>query len=190
MEGNILLFLQENVRNDFLTPIMKVITSLGTGGIFWIILTLLLLCFSKTRKAGICAVLALLLSVILNNLILKNLIARIRPYEVIESLERIVSKESEYSFPSGHAATAFAAVTAIAFYMPKKVWIPLLVLAVMIGFSRLYVGVHYPTDVLAGMVSGAVCGFAGVYLEKKLLLEEKIAKVFQKHKNNKNSPSD
>ena len=171
-EGTILLWIQNNIRCDILTPVMRVITSLGDHGIFWILLTLALLIPKKTRRLGIASVAALLLSVVFNNLLLKNIIARQRPYEVIEGLMSLVGKQSEKSFPSGHAATAFASSVAIFLTVhsvkEKRFAVALIVLSVLISLSRLYVGVHYPTDVLAGIISGCCCGIAGSKLGQKL----------------------
>lgn len=168
MEAQILLFIQDNIRNGILTPILKIITSMGNAGIFWIVLTLALLCFKKTRTAGLCSAIAMLISFGLNNLLLKNLIARQRPYEVIEGLTILVKEEHDLSFPSGHAATAFASVIAMYRLLPKKASIAFLVLAVLISLSRLYVGVHYPTDVLAGIILGSICGLIGAWAGLKI----------------------
>ena len=157
IDGQILLWIQDNVRNDFLTPIFKFITSLGNSGWFWIAATILCLFFVKTRKAGVLSAIALIGSVVINNLILKNLIARTRPYEVVEGLERIIEAQTDYSFPSGHAGASFAAAVIFFIYLPKKFGVPALVLAFLISLSRLYVGVHYPTDILAGaLISTAI----------------------------------
>lgn len=160
IDGNILLWIQEYVRNDFLTPIMRFITSLGDAGFIWIVIALLCLCFKKTRKTGALTACSLLGSLVVNNLIIKNLVGRIRPYEVVEGLNIVISKPIETSFPSGHTASSFAAGVMIFLACPKKYGIPALILAFLIGISRLYVGVHYPTDVIGGMISGtliAVC---------------------------------
>lgn len=157
LDGQILLWIQDNLRNDFLTPIFKFITHLGDTGWFWIVATILCLFFAKTRKAGICSAIALIGSLLINNLILKNLVARIRPYEVVDGLSRIIEAQSDYSFPSGHAGASFAAAVIFFIYLPKKFGVPALILAFLISFSRLYVGVHYPTDVLAGgLISTAI----------------------------------
>ncbi len=160
MEPNILLWIQDNLRNDVLTPFFVVITSLGNAGILWILITAGLLIPKKTRKVGILCVAALLFSFLIDNVLLKNLVARTRPYEVIEGLTYLVKKPVDYSFPSGHTGTSFATAVVLFLSFPKKYSFWFLVLAVLIGFSRLYVGVHYPTDVLSGAIIGtliAVC---------------------------------
>ena len=168
LEGSILLFIQNNLRNPVLTPVFQVITALGDKGIFWILLTLLLLCFKKTRYIGLCSVAAMVLSVVINNLALKNLVARTRPYELIEGLQLITTKPDDFSFPSGHSSLAFASAVAICRTWKKRWTVWLLVLAALIAISRLYVGVHFPTDVLFGVASGIACGFAGAYLGTRL----------------------
>ena len=160
LDGNILLFLQEYVRNPVLTPILKVITTLGNGGAIWIALTILLLAIPRTRKIGCMAALALIGTLLVNNMLLKNLVARTRPYEVIEGLTYIVMKPVDYSFPSGHAGCSFAVACIMFRNLPGRYGVPALVLAILISLSRLYVGVHYPSDVLFGMLSGIVISYA------------------------------
>ena len=160
LDGNILLFLQEYVRNPVLTPVMKVITTLGNGGAIWIALTILLLAIPKTRKIGCMSLIALLGTLLVNNMLLKNLVARTRPYEVIEGLTYIVRKPSDYSFPSGHAGCSFSTACIMYRRLPRRYGVPALILAILISVSRLYVGVHYPSDVLFGVISGIAISYA------------------------------
>ena len=159
LDGGFLLFLQESVRNPVLDKIMIFITSLGDKGMIWILATVLLLIPKKTRKAGMVSAVALLGSLLFNNMLIKNIVQRPRPYVTLEDLRIIIPRPSEYSFPSGHSSSSFAA--AVSFYrlLPKKLGIPAIVLAGLIAFSRLYVGVHYPTDVLAGALMGIVLSY-------------------------------
>lgn len=163
MDGEILLWIQEYIRNPVLTPIMKVITALGNAGIIWILIAILCLCIKKTRRSGATIALALLFSLIVNNAILKNAVARIRPYEVIDGLQCLVGKAVDYSFPSGHSGSSFAAATVIACLFPRKYGIAAIVLASLIAVSRLYVGIHYPTDVLFGVLDGILLGMLAVW---------------------------
>lgn len=158
VDGQILLFIQEHVRNAVCDVFFKGITHLGDAGIFWIMLTIVLLCFRQTRRAGIYSACALIASLIVNNIILKNLIGRIRPYEVVEGLQCIVAPAHDASFPSGHTGASFASAVAIYRQIPKKFAVFFIVLASLIAFSRLYVGIHYPTDVLGGLVTGIGIG--------------------------------
>lgn len=175
MEETILLWIQNNLRAEWLTPVVKGITYLGNAGILWIILSLVFLIFKKTRKTGICTSTALIFDLLSVNVLIKNLAARTRPYELIEELTILIEKQSDYSFPSGHTAASFAFVSVLWFTAPKKVSIPLTVLACLISLSRLYLGVHYPTDILGGAVIGVVCGIAAVaainFVEKKIKKE-------------------
>lgn len=164
IDGGILLFIQENIRNEILTPVFRAITALGNSGIVWIILSLLLLVPEKTRKAGVMSLAALLVSLLINNMILKNLVARVRPYETIEGLTALIPKPWDYSFPSGHTGSSFASAWVFYRKLPKRFGIPALVLAGLIGLSRLYLGVHYPTDVLFGVIGGIISGLIAVWL--------------------------
>ncbi len=164
IDAEILIFLQNNVRNAVFTPLIRMITVLGNGGVFWILASLVLLIPDKTRKTGIAAIAALLVSLLINNLFLKNLVARIRPYEVVVGLEALIPKPWGYSFPSGHTGSSFAAAWVFYRELPKRFGIPALVLAGAIGFSRLYLGVHYPTDVCFGVISGIGSGYIALLL--------------------------
>lgn len=171
LDGSILLFIQELLRNPVLTPIMKVITTLGNNGLIWILLTLLFLAVPKTRRVGYMLTAALLGTLIVNNIILKNLVARTRPYEVVEGLTYLVKKPTDFSFPSGHAGCAFAAAGIMFRSLPKKYGVPSLVLAILISFSRLYVGVHYPSDVLFGVLSGILISYLAETIVEKYFLK-------------------
>lgn len=154
MDGQILLFIQEWIRNDFLTPLMVAVTKLGDSGFIWIALSMVLLLFKKTRKAGWIAFLSIAFCFLINNLILKNAVARTRPYEVVEGLELLTARADDFSFPSGHACSSFAAASSYYRVLPRKAGVAAMILAVWIAFSRLYVGIHYPTDVLCGALIG------------------------------------
>ena len=173
LDGGILLWIQEYLRNPVLTPIVKVITTLGNGGAIWILLALLILMLPKTRKAGCMMMAALLGTLLINNILLKNLVARTRPYEVIEGLTYLVRRPSEYSFPSGHAGSSFAAACVMLRRLPKRYGIPAFVLAILIALSRLYVGVHYPSDVLFGVISGVLISYAAEAVVERIWKRKK-----------------
>lgn len=154
LDGAILLWIQEYVRNDVLTPLFTVVTGLGDKGFIWILLSLVLLVSRKTRETGVIALLGLFLSLLVINLTLKNVIARVRPFDVIEGLVPLIGHPGDFSFPSGHSASSFAAAGVLVRRLPKWAGIPFFLLAVMISLLRLYVGVHYPTDVFAGIAIG------------------------------------
>ncbi|MGN0510734.1 MAG: phosphatase PAP2 family protein [Lachnospiraceae bacterium] len=160
LDGNLLLWIQNHLRADAMNGFWTFITSLGNGGWVWIVLGILLLFFPKTRKLGILTLLSMLIGFLITNICLKNLVARPRPYTQIPDLTILVKEPHDWSFPSGHTTASFA--FAFAFYFGlehKKYSIPVFVLAALIAFSRLYVGVHYPTDVLGGLLTGTLCAF-------------------------------
>lgn len=174
LDGNILLWIQEYIRNDFLTPIFKFITSLGDEGYVWIAIAILLVFVKGYRKVGLMVGASLLGSLVFNNMIIKNIVARPRPYRMIETLSILIPEPGEYSFPSGHTSSSFAAGVVLYLMLPKKYGVPAMILAFLIGLSRLYVGVHYPTDVLGGMVMGTLIAVAVVKLTE--LIEKKVKK--------------
>jgi len=159
IDTRILLSIQESIRTPWLTPAVVFITSLGNAGVFWIILSALLLIPKKTRRIGCISFLALFGSLLVNNLLLKNLVGRIRPYDACSTLLPLVTKPTDYSFPSGHTGSSFASACVLYRHLPKRAGILALALAVLIGLSRLYVGVHYPSDVLVGMLTGIGVGY-------------------------------
>ena len=146
---------------DFIWP---AITVLGNGGIFWILLTIALLINKKTRKSGWILMAALLVDLILCNGVIKNAVARTRPYIINSSIQLLIDQPKEFSFPSGHTAVSFTAVTALFLAKEKILWKIALVLAVLIAFSRLYLYVHFPTDILGGVIVGMIAGVIGFYL--------------------------
>lgn len=164
LDGGFLLFLQESVRNPILNSIMIFITSLGDGGMIWIAATVVLLIPKKTRKIGLMSGAALLASLIINNNIIKNIVRRPRPFVTFTDLQILIPTPSEYSFPSGHTSSSFAAAAVFYRHLPKKLGIPSVVLAGLIGFSRLYIGVHYPTDVIAGVIMGILLSYLAEFL--------------------------
>ena len=180
MDSDILLYIQEYLRNDLLTPFMVFLTHTGDYGILCIAVSFVLILLRKTRCLGHVIAFSIAIESIITNLLLKNLIARTRPYEVIEELELLIGEQPDFSFPSGHAGVTFALAGAMLFAFmygvkgfeknKRNSLIVLLVLiyALLLAFSRLFVGVHYPTDVLGGMLIGLLSGFMGYWLEKKV----------------------
>ncbi len=158
IDGEILLWIQQHLRADFLNPVVKGITYLGNGGILMIALCIILMIIPKTRRLGIVCSCSLAATFLLNNLLLKNIVARTRPYEAVNGLSRIIGKQSDYSFPSGHSGASFAVAVPIFKECPRRIGVPVLILAFLIALSRLYVGVHYPTDIIAGILLGTLFG--------------------------------
>ena len=165
-ELSILDFIKETFTCKALDVFMPFITKFGDHGIFWIALSVFFLIFKKTRKMGLTMGIALLLGYLTGNIFLKNVVARIRPYDLNESVTLLVNRLSDFSFPSGHTLASFEAATAMTFYS-KRLGIPALVLATLIALSRLYLYVHYPTDVLAGAALGIAIAFFAFFIVKK-----------------------
>lgn len=166
MDGKILLFIQEYLRFPWLTEILKFITALGNGGMIWIVLAAVFLCMKRYRKTGIDMAVALLIGYLVTNLLLKNLFGRIRPYDAVAGLQALVGPLWDSSFPSGHTTSSVAAAFVMLKGTPRYLGVTGMVLAVLIAFSRLYLGVHYPTDVLVGALVGLFAAFSAKYTVK------------------------
>ena len=165
-DANALLYIQDFLRTPFLTPVMVFFSLIGNLGLLWIFLGLALLIPQRTRRGGFDMLMCLLAAYIINDLVIKGLVARVRPYDTIEGLQILVSPLTSFSFPSGHANSSFAAALSLTLAFGKKgawAYIP----AVLIAFSRCYVGVHYPSDVFAGMLVGTLVAFTTYMLLKK-----------------------
>ena len=156
-EASIILWIQENLRGA-LDGLWLFITHLGDDGILWIIMGIILLFWKKTRPIGFTVLISLLFDFLIVNVTLKDLIARPRPFVVNEAITPLITDVSPYrSFPSGHSGGSFAAMYALYKWVPKKIGVPALILAALVALSRLYVGVHYPTDIIAGCIIGFMC---------------------------------
>lgn len=164
-EFAVLDFIRETFSCKAMDVIMQVITFLGEAGWFWIALGLVLAIIPKTRRIGFTVLGALILSLLFCNITIKPIVARVRPYDIKEGINLIISKPSDFSFPSGHTSASFAA--AVAVFACNKKWGSLAVaLASVIAFTRLYLYVHFPTDVLAGAVLGSLCAVISYYIVK------------------------
>ena len=155
---SVLNWIQEHIANPFFDWFFATVTHLGDGGIFWIAIAVLMLFFKKTRKTGIMMGVALVLGLILCNGVLKNVVARVRPFDLdgaygaIRSVEDLlVSKPGDKSFPSGHTVASFEAAIVL-FIRDKRIGIPALVVAALVAFSRLYLYLHFPTDVFGAIL--------------------------------------
>ena len=163
-----LVWIAENMRCVLLDPFMKLYTQLGNSGMLFITLGVLLLLFKPTRRAGASALCAMLVGLVVVNFTIKPLVARDRPWLVIENFVNLVPEHDPNSFPSGHTNAAFAFALAVCMSAPKK-WMKVSAVcaAAVMGLSRLYVGVHFPSDVLAGAVIGSLCGLLGAWVVSK-----------------------
>ena len=160
----ILEWIQAHLQCTFLDKSMPIITLFGDGGIFWIAVAVVLLIFPKYRKVGFSMGAALILGVLVCNVTMKPLIARIRPYDLQETLGNhinlLISVQHDYSFPSGHTIASFEACVVL-LIKDKRMGIPATILACLIAFSRLYLYVHYPTDVIFSVFAGILFAFLG-----------------------------
>ncbi len=155
--------------------LMPYISLLGNGGMIWIIAGIVLAIFPCTRKIGFAVIISLILDVILCNGILKPLVARIRPCDIDTAVQLLIARPADFSFPSGHTASSFAAASAL-FMQKSRLKIPALILAVLIAFSRLYLFVHFPSDIAAGALAGIMCGAAGSYITEKFIFGKVLKK--------------
>ena len=159
LDGQLLLAIQA-LRVSWLDPLLCVYTKLGDGGILWIALSLAMLLWRPTRKAGALALCAMALGLLVTNITIKPLVERARPWLVLP-ITPLVTENDPNSFPSGHTCAAFAAGMSWVRTLPWKGGrIAAVVMAVCMGLSRLYVGVHFPTDVLVGALIGSLCAWA------------------------------
>ena len=156
---------------------MTSITKLGDAGIIWIFLTILLLILPKMRKYGLAMLVGLCIDVIVCNGLLKNLVARTRPCDVNTAIQLLISHPTDYSFPSGHTAASFTAVAALYFSGDKKIWKAAIVLGILIAFSRMYLYVHYPTDILGGALIGIFSGFVGAKIVCYIMKKRKMKQI-------------
>ena len=179
----ILDWIQAHLQSGFMDTIMPIITVFGDAGIFWIACAVVLLFFPKTRKIGLSMGIAMAMGLLVCNVTLKPLVARIRPYDfqikelgktwndILLAGKLLVETPHDFSFPSGHTIASFEAATVLLINNKKfKVGIPALILAILIAFSRLYLYVHYPTDVIFSVFAGILFGFIGHLLAQKIKL--------------------
>jgi len=174
MELTILHFFA-SLHNEILNTIMYICTLFGEKGIFWIVIALLFLFAlpKRYRKVGVSVGIALLLSIVVCNLLLKNITARPRPFWVdptlidadLESRFHLYSKIDDFSFPSGHTSASIGAAVAIRMWRKWEGNVAIII-AVLVSLSRIYLCVHYPTDVLTSAALGVAFGIAGYYFSK------------------------
>lgn len=198
-DGNLLIGIQHALNADWLTPVMKVITYFGEAGIFWILMCLAMILIRKTRRLGIICAFSLLLTFICCNLILKPLVDRVRPWVTFQMVNAMLPPPGDASFPSGHSANSMGPAWGMFLAtMPVKTaagrsydevrclgwkgegaspgtmhkWsIAAIVLALLIGLSRLYLGMHYPSDVVCGLLLGMIA--ATIAYKVILIIEDK-----------------
>lgn len=162
-DNNILIFIKNNMHGFIMDRAMVAVTALGNVGLVWIVIAVLLLINKKYRNIGFMVLGTLILSTILGEGVIKHLVQRIRPSASIPAAKLLIAKPLSYSFPSGHATSSFAATGILSKYF-KNYAPEFFGLASLIAFSRLYLYVHYPTDVLAGIILGLICSRITIYI--------------------------
>lgn len=146
---------------------MIAITMLGDSGIIWILISLVLLMSNRYRKVGFMVLGALALGSILGEVIIKNIVQRDRPFIVMEGIDMLIKAPTSYSFPSGHTTSSFAAAGVLSINFKNKS-IYIFALASLIAFSRIYLGVHFPTDIIVGIILGLSCAYTSVFIGRKI----------------------
>ena len=177
----ILAWIQENMTSAFMDTVMPIITMFGDAGIFWMVWAALLLFIPKERRTGLGMAFAMAMGLVICNMILKPLVGRMRPYDFqmkvmnlnwedfLVAGKLLIEEHGDKSFPSGHTIASFEACTVL-MLANKKMGIPATILAILIAFSRLYLYVHYPTDVIVSVFLGMLLGFIGYAIAKRIPL--------------------
>ncbi len=157
--------------SSFMDSIMVLITKLGDRGLIWIIISIILLLSKKYKKIGITMIIALLLTSIIGEGLIKNIIQRPRVFNSIDDIKLIIKAPSSYSFPSGHTASSFAAAMVLGYYIKKYKYL-FYFSAFLVAFSRLYLWVHYPSDIVGGIVFGIICGFVAIKIINDIVIKK------------------
>lgn len=173
----ILDFIQNTIKCVLLDYIMVFFSYIGEAGGIWLISAIIMLVFRKTRSTGVMIIVAVFAGYLIGEVGIKNIVGRLRPFRVNTDIVLNITPPSGYSFPSGHSCSSFAAATVI-FMRNKKLGIFALVVASLVAFSRLYNYVHFPSDVICGIILGIICAVVTVYLFRKTGLDTKLAHDF------------
>lgn len=173
-DSAVLVWLQTVMQSAFCDNVMAFFSILGEKGIFWLSIGCVMLFFKKTRATGAMLIAAVAFGFLIGEVCLKNIICRPRPFEVNPNIRLNISPPSGYSCPSGHSCSSFAAAVVLT-AKNKKLGIPALLIAVLIAFSRLYNGVHYPSDVLFGIMLGVASAITIMIIFSKTGIEQKLS---------------
>lgn len=177
MDVVVLDWIHENLTCAFLDKTMPIVSFFGNKGWLFILIAVIMLCVPKTRKWGASLATAIIFGFVFGNMLIKNAVARTRPYDMVEGITLLVDKLSDYSFPSGHTLIAFEFFGVLCMLPIKKIYKVLAgVFAFLMAFSRLYLYVHFPSDVIAGMVLGFLFGIMGVRIINMIAEEQKLKK--------------
>lgn len=180
----VLDLIQSYIANPVLDKIMIFFTYMGEAGAVWIAIALIMLFSKKYRRYGITMILTLLAGLLIGNIILKPSIARIRPCDINTAVQLLIPRPLDFSFPSGHALSSFGAATVV-FYANKKLGLLAYITASVIAFSRMYLYVHFPTDILAGMLIGIVIAVIINKLTQQYLRQKNYMKINRFEKKSK-----
>lgn len=161
-----ILHLFQQIHGSVLTALFQFFTWIGEGGAVWIVAGVVLLLQKDKRKYGVIVILSLLFCLVFGNGLLKNAVARPRPCWRHPEVEMLIAVPTDFSFPSGHTFSSFAAAVSIT-YWNKRVGIAAFMLAVMIALSRMYFFVHYPTDIAAGAVFGSALAAVSIFVVER-----------------------
>ena len=160
---NRILTILSQKHTPVLNKMMVIITTTGNYGYVWFALSIPLLIINRSRLTGLTMILAMLITGLTGEITIKHVVARVRPCNREFGKDLLIKHPAHYSFPSGHTASSFA-VSMVMFFMLPALFVPVVIYAVLMAFSRMYLLVHYPTDVIAGAILGVICGTAAVYV--------------------------
>lgn len=168
----VLDYIREHLRSGFLDNIMPVITMCGNMGVLWIAVALVISAKAKYRRCSITMLIGMIFGVLIGNLVVKNVVQRDRPCWIKEVNDMLIAVPQDFSFPSGHTMSSFIAAT-ILFHFDKRLGIPSFGAALLIAFSRLYLYVHFPTDILGGALLGVGIAIMTISFTDEYIYKEK-----------------
>lgn len=171
LDINILNFIRDSLSNPVMDKLMIFITSLGDKGFIWVTIGVILLIQKKYRKTGFASLIALFITSIMGEGIIKNIVQRPRPFITHPDISIIINAPISFSFPSGHTASSFAAAVVLGYYINGWRYV-FYIFATLIAFSRIYLCVHYPSDIIGGIVLGVICGLLTIRIIDKFNLKK------------------
>ena len=158
------------LHTPVLNKLMIIFSLLGSKGAVWIVICIPFLLQEKTMVTGVNFIVAVGLTTAVGEGIIKHAVGRIRPCHKLEYSDLLTRRPGYYSFPSGHTASSFSVFAVAFFRCDTRTWVGILLLAILIGFSRIYLRVHYLTDVICGLFLGILCGSVSVVIMNRLIL--------------------